>query len=35
MQETGKLVIEVTQFLLENDEHMILWPNQDQGDELK
>jgi hypothetical protein len=30
--ETGKLVIEVTQFLLEDDKHMILWAKNNQGD---
>lgn len=30
--ETGKLAIEVTEFLLDDDEHMILWPNEKHGD---
>jgi hypothetical protein len=30
--ETGKLAIEVTQFLLEDGEHMTLWPNKKHGD---
>ena len=30
--ETGKLAIEVAQFLLEDDKHMILWSKTNQGD---
>jgi hypothetical protein len=30
--ETGKFAIEVTQFLLEDEKHMTLWPKKNQGD---